>query len=83
MEIGGVVIVTTADLPARPDVEGSFSVATGNELTLKLRGWPITLRDGKVYVDFKDFGPAPQGSEIQLSPAGVKVGGELRGPLPQ
>jgi hypothetical protein len=82
VRIGGVTIDVAPDLPERPHPEGGFSLETSNGIAMSLRGWPILLRDGHVYVGGKDFGEAPEQSRIVLSKDGVRVAGELRGPLP-
>lgn len=79
--IGGVVIETAADLPQR-EASASTSVMGNNQVAVTLRGWQVVVHDGRVLVGGQDFGLAPSGSHVRLSKDGVRVGEELRGPLP-
>ena len=45
-------------------------------------GHDFGLRDGKVFVGEREYGPAGPGTTVRITSAGVTVGGEMRGPLP-
>lgn len=80
LTVNGYTLETAPDLPER---EGSTTTTSGdNQTVVVLRGWSIVIRDGKVAVAGRDFGAAPAGSTIRVAKDGVRVGGELRGPLP-
>jgi len=79
--VGGIVIETSADLPERAP-SAVASITGNNQVVVVLRGWQIIVHEGRVLVGGHDFGPAPTGSRVQLSKDGVRVGEELRGPLP-
>jgi hypothetical protein len=83
LAIGGVTIRLASDVPDRPTGEGGFTMQVQNGIGAALRGWPIVLRDGHVFVGGQDFGAAPEGSKIEIANDGVRVDGELRGELPQ
>src|SRR5262245_13234909 len=47
-----------------------------------VNGHAFGLRDGKVFVGEREYGAASPGTTVQVTSAGVRVGGEMRGPLP-
>lgn len=81
LDIAGVRIETAADLPERTATE-TFVVNGDNNVVVQLRGWPIVLRNGQLEVAGRSFGAVPQGSVVRIGKDGVRVGDELRGPLP-
>jgi len=48
-----------------------------------VNGHEFGLRDGRVFVGSKDYGPAPSGAHVRIAADGVTVDGEPRGALPE
>jgi hypothetical protein len=80
VSVGGYSIETAADLPERKN--STTSVTGDNQTVVVLRGWSIVVRDGKVTVGGREYGAVAAGGKIRLAADGVRVDGELRGPLP-
>jgi hypothetical protein len=49
---------------------------------ISIRGHEIRLESGELAIGEHRYGAVAPGDEVRLTPAGVRVGGELRGPLP-
>lgn len=81
MTISGLEIEVAADVPDRSK-DAPKGADGDNQVVVTLRGWPIQVREGQLYVAGKAFGDAPAGSRVRLAKDGVYVGGELRGALP-
>jgi hypothetical protein len=50
---------------------------------ISIRGHEIRLESGELAIGEHRYGAVAPGDEVRLTPAGVRVGGELRGPLPE
>jgi hypothetical protein len=80
VSIEGIRIEAAADLPFRAGT--TTTVSGNNTLVVTLKGWSISVHEGKLTVAGTEFGAAPTGSIVRLTADGVHVDGERRGPLP-
>jgi len=81
ISIDGVRIEIAPDLPERTSY-ATVPAKGDNQTIVVLRGWSIRIREGRVHVGERDYGPVASGDTVVVAKGGVRVGSELRGTLP-
>jgi len=81
-EGGGRITIDGVGIHFDGSLRYRYHRETGSPTTMTIEGLPFGIDDGVFFIGDREYGVVQGGSKVHVTPAGVEIDGEPRGPLP-